>query len=89
MNSYELTFLVGDKNEADNLKKILTSLEGTIQEEKHWGTQVLAYPINKLDSADYYTWQIKIAQKNVSEFKNKLNFSEAIIRYILLKRGEN
>lgn len=86
MNSYEITFLVAEAKEAENVKKIITSLEGKVLKEKAWGTQQLAYQIEKKDSMDYFTWNIEIDSKNVLELKNKLNFNDNLVRYIILKQ---
>lgn len=86
MSSYELTFLVEDKKEADKVKELITSLKGKIQEEKHWGTQALAYPINKHTSADYYTYQLTIDETELPQLKQKLNFNENIIRHLILTK---
>lgn len=88
MNRYELTFLLVNPKDADKIKELVTSLKGKITEEKHWGTLALAYPINKLSSTDYFTWQIDIEAKHLNELKQKLNFNDIIVRYLLLKRDE-
>lgn len=88
MNSYEITFLVAEAKEADNVKNIITSLEGKIVNEKAWGTQQLAYQIEKKGSMDYFTWNVEIDSKNILELKNKMNFHDNIVRYIILKKDE-
>lgn len=84
MNSYELTVMVENPAEAENLKKSVTSLKGKITDEKHWGKLALTYPIDKLTSADYFTFQIKMDKKDISQLKQKLNFDDKIVRFLLL-----
>lgn len=88
MNSYEITFLVADPKEADNVKKTITSLDGKVTSEKHWGTQQLAYQIDKKDALDYFTWRVQIDTKNLTELKKKLNFNDNLVRYLILKEDE-
>ena len=84
MNKYEFTFLLNDGDELKELKKTLQGYSGSITNEKSWGERILTYPINKIDKANYYTWQIEIEKKNLTEFKKKLNYNDKIIRHIIL-----
>lgn len=82
---YEITFILNDESETKNIKSLLESLEGKITEEKAWGERELAYPVQKLRSAKYFTWTFTIPPKNLAELKRKLNFNEKMIRFLLLK----
>jgi ribosomal protein S6 len=88
MDSYEFTFLVEDTKEAKNVKEILEAVSAKMVSENNMGKRALAYPINKLTSAEFFTWQIEIDKSKVNEFKQKLNFNENIVRYILLKNDK-
>lgn len=85
MSAYELTFLLNEEAEIKNLKDLLTSLSIKVTEEKNWGKRTLSYPIKKQDSANYYTWSIDADTIHIKELKNKLNFNEKLMRYLLLK----
>lgn len=85
MNSYELTFVVENPKNVELVKKMITSLKGKVNDEKHWGKLEFAYPIDKLTAADYFTWQVQMDTKSLAEFKQKLNFDNDIIRFLLLK----
>lgn len=85
MENYELTFLVNDAADAKDVKSTLESFDGKIVEEKPWGKRALAYPIDKLESAEYFTYMIQIDPAKIEDFKTKMNFNEKIIRYLLLK----
>ena len=81
---YEFTFLVEDEKETKALTDLLTATKGkTIQEQK-WGKRALAYSIKKRESAYFFTWDIELDPKHLSEFKKKLNFNEGILRYLIL-----
>lgn len=81
---YELTVLL--KNEADLqiVKDLITSFKGKVEKEDKWGEKTLAYPIGKNKKAFYFNILISMEKKAVKEFKQKLNFNEKIIRYLLL-----
>ncbi len=84
MSAYDFVFLLNQEEELGNLKALITSLEGTVQEENQHGTKALAYPIKKLMEASLYQWKISMPKNKVTEFKKKLGFNEVLIRYLLL-----
>ncbi len=84
MAKYELTFLLADDAEMKKVKELAESLSVKIVSEENWGQKTLAYPIKKNNTAFFYNWVIDLDQKNVSEFKKRLNFHEKLLRYLLL-----
>lgn len=84
MNMYEFTFLVDDSKALKTLETALNSFDGKKINEKAWGKKLLAFPINKNTSAEYYTWQIEMEPAKLKEFKTKLNYENIVMRYLLL-----
>ncbi|OGK24665.1 30S ribosomal protein S6 [Candidatus Roizmanbacteria bacterium RIFCSPLOWO2_01_FULL_37_13] len=85
MSRYEFTFLLPEEAEAKNIKELVKSLNGKIEEEEKWGKKDLVYSIKKNISAYYFHLLFSMEQKNINELKKKLNFNEKLIRYLLLK----
>ena len=85
MGKYHFVFLLNEEVELKNIKELVKSYAGKVVKEEAWGQKTLAYPIKKQLSANFYDWQIELGQKDVSEFKRKLNFNEKLLRYLLLK----
>lgn len=85
MSRYEFTFLLPEETEAKNIKELVKSLKGKIEEDEKWGKKDLAYSIKKNITAYYFHLLFNMDQKNISELKKKLNFNEKLIRYLLLK----
>ena len=83
---YELTFLTKEETELKNVKELIEFLKGKVTLEEKWGEKTLAYSIKKNHTALFYNFQFEIDKKNVLELKNKLNFNEKILRYLLLVR---
>ena len=81
---YELTFLTKEETELKNVKELIEFLKGKVTLEEKWGEKTLAYSIKKNHTALFYNFQFEIDKKNVLELKNKLNFNEKILRYLLL-----
>lgn len=87
-NQYTFVFLTNDQAQLGRIKDIVKTLEGSVVEEKKMGTKTLAYPINKIDSADFYEWVLTMPATKMNEFKQKLGYEDALIRYLLLNKEE-
>ncbi len=85
MTKYEFTFLLNEEAQIKPIKDLVTALSGKITKEDAWGQKHLAYPINKKGTAYYYSWQLELNQTSIAEFKQKLDFNEQLVRYLLLK----
>lgn len=85
---YELTFLLNDEGELKSLESLVESVEGKVVNKQKWGSKELAYPIKKQSTALYYTWELDVAPQKLKELKQKLNYSEKLLRYLLLKMEE-
>ena len=81
---YELTLLTKEETELKNVKDLIASFKGKVTKEEKWGEKTLAYSIKKNHTALFYNFQFELEKKNILEFKNKLNFNEKILRYLLL-----
>lgn len=85
MFKYELILLLPEKEELEIVKKIISDSGATIEEEKSWGERKLAYKIKKYHTAYYHLFNIAIKEKSMLvKLKRQLNFSEKVIRYLLL-----
>ncbi len=85
MRTYEFTFLTKEKEDSKEADALIKELKGKVKNKVEWGEKSLAYPIKRLKKAWYFTYTIDFDEKNLDKFKQKLNFSEKILRYLLLK----
>jgi ribosomal protein S6 len=88
LSTYNIVFLTNDPAELGRLKELISSLDGKVSEEKPMGNKQFAYPINKLEAADYYEWTFQMPTTRMGEFKKKLGFQENLIRYLLLNKED-
>jgi len=88
MHTYEFTFLVEDSKSIIKLEETLQLYKGKKIKEESLGKKLLAYPIHKKTAAEYYTWLISLDKKMVKDFKQKLNFENVVMRYLMLEREE-
>ncbi len=82
---YEITYLVETEDKSKLVTDIITAAGATYTETKKWGQRELAYPIKKNMRAFYYTGIIECAGALVTEIKQKLNFADVAIRYLIIK----
>lgn len=85
MKKYEFTFIVADSTPIKKLEEVLKASGGKKLSEKPWGTRMFAYPINKITSGEYHTWQIEMELNKVADFKQKLIYDNVLIRYLMLE----
>ena len=88
MSTFEFTFLVNDKKSVTNLEEVLKSYNGKKINEESLGKRLLAYPIDKNESAEYIVWQIELEKNVVTDFKQKLNFDKVVMRYLMLLKED-
>ena len=88
MDSYEITYLVDTEEQSKSAIQLITSTGATYKQTKDWGQRELAYPINKHSKAHYYTGIIETLATNIAEIHKKLNFSDVLIRYLIIRQEE-
>ncbi|MBD9099077.1 30S ribosomal protein S6 [bacterium] len=95
MNKYEIMFIVKPdleetsiKNEAENLKKVLTNLEAKIVEEKAMGQRELAYEIKKYRNGYYFLFVVEGSHEAVKEFDRLAGINENILRHLIIRKED-
>ena len=86
MELYELAVLVRKESDLSAAKDLLEAAGAKIEKETTWGKKDLAYPISKETAAFYYFLDISLDSSKIKDLKNKMNFDEKILRYLLLKK---
>lgn len=84
MSKYEFTFLLKKKEDSEIIKQLLISEGGKIIKEENWGEKTLSYPMKKNNTAFFYNWLVEIEKGKINQLRQKLNFEEKILRYLLL-----
>lgn len=85
MNPYDLVLIVKDETRApQEVEKLITDLQGSVEDQKKWEKRRLAYPIKKETSGFYFFWAFKLGTDKISEFKKKLSLNENVLRFLLL-----
>ena len=91
MKHYEIVFLVHPdrKNQLTtmilNYKKIIENDGGIIHRLEDWGKRYLAYPINKVQKANYSLINIECTKDVLNKLTTSFRYNDAIIRYLITK----
>jgi small subunit ribosomal protein S6 len=92
MNTYELTILFPenkDGKEKARVLKIVTDFikkaKGEINKQESWGAKHLAYPIRKMDVAEYEHLVITLDGADQLALDKALRLDESILRYMFIR----
>lgn len=95
MRNYEIMFIVKTtldentvKTTVENLKNVITEMNGKITNSKEMGQRALAYPINKEINGFYYVITVEASNEAIAEFDRKARLNENIIRHQIIKLDE-
>lgn len=88
MAQYEITYLVDNVDDSRSVTQLITSTGATYQESKDWGDRELSFEIKGRSKARYYTGVIDTIPTNLTAVKKKLNFSDKVIRYLIIREEE-
>lgn len=95
MTNYEVMFIVKTtldestvKTTVENLKSVITDMNGKITNSKEMGQRALAYPINKEINGYYYVLTVEASNETIAEFDRKARLNENVIRHQILKLDE-
>ena len=88
---YELAILYDPDLEIDlekpatKVKGIITEAGGKITAEDNWGKRKLAYKIHGHDMAVYVFYTAEIEASKLREIESKLNITDEVIRFLIVK----
>jgi len=95
LRNYEFTYIISPEIEEENLEGVTERIGGLIANSggrvlqlDSWGRRRLAYPIQKFREGHYMVAQVQLEPGAISELKRSLGLTEEVIRYLLVKTGE-
>ena len=93
MRNYEIMFILSTQLSDDEKKAGVTLVEETLTKAgavelktEIWGDRKLAYPIKKKENGYYVLTLFQIDGTRLPEVEAKLNISESILKYMIVKR---
>ncbi len=94
MRHYEVVFLVHpDQSEQvpammERYRNMIESAGGHIHRQEDWGRRQLAHSIAKVHKAHYLLLNIECDKQTLDELVGAFRFSDAVLRYLVIKRDE-
>ena len=92
MRNYEIMFILSTQLSDDEKKAGVTLVEETLTKAgavelktEIWGDRKLAYPIKKKENGYYVLTLFQINGTRLPEVEAKLNISESILKYMIVK----
>lgn len=96
MNNYELTVVLDGKatpakrkSVSSIVEKILETFEGKVIKVEDWGVKDLAYKVGKSETGIYLHFKVELTGEAAKKLPIKLRGEEEILRYLLIRKGEN
>lgn len=96
MKKYEIMYIVNAsldddarKQVMDNMHKIITDHNGSIDKVDEWGVKEFAYEINHMKKGYYVVINVTANNEGIQEFDRLTRINPNIVRYLILKtQGE-
>ena len=92
MKKYEIMYIVNAsleeaarKEVMDNLHKILTDRDGSIDKIDEMGVKEFAYEINDMNKGYYVVINVTANNEGIAEFDRLARINHNIVRYMVLK----
>lgn len=92
LNTYEFTYIISavlsdeqTKDIVERTTKLVEDEGGEIIEVDEWGSQRLAYPLNKKRNGYYVNMYFRAPGDLVSKLERALEINDAILRYMTLR----
>ena len=93
MNKYETVFILTPvlsdaqmKEAVEKFTNLLKEQGAEIVNEENWGLRKLAYPIDKKKTGFYVLVTLEMDGTNLVEVERRLNITEEVMRYIIVKK---
>ncbi|OGK29694.1 30S ribosomal protein S6 [Candidatus Roizmanbacteria bacterium RIFCSPLOWO2_01_FULL_42_14] len=87
MNVYEIAFITADDKAQEQkiVEDIITQHKGKVTQKNDWGERQFVYRMAHLSKGYYYIWNFTIEPDQLFELKKRLNITEQVVRYLILK----
>jgi len=92
LRDYELVLIISPEVDGEvldttinNMKQFIMGKGGIISDIEQWGKRKLAYPIRRFAEGNYVLAQFKLKPTLSKELEMRLDISEEVLRYLLIK----
>jgi len=95
VRTYELLLILNptlnDEDRAaalERINKLVADGATELENVEEWGKRKLAYEIDKLNDGDYVLYEFKADPANIAEIDRVLGITDAVVRFIIVKRDD-
>ena len=95
MRTYELLLILNstlnDEERTTALERVSTLMSENANEVdnvEEWGKRKLAYEIDKMKDGDYVLYEFKADPANIAEIDRVLGITDAVVRFIIVRRDD-
>lgn len=95
MHKYETLFILNSelgeaqvKEAIERARKLIESMQGTMEEVQEWGLRELAYPIDKKPRGIYSLLRYTASSDAVAELERTLKIADDVLRYVSVRIPE-
>jgi len=72
----------------ERYRNMIEGASGKIHRQEDWGRRQLAHSISKVHKAHYLLLNIEVDKATLDELVGAFRFSDAVLRYLVIKRDE-
>ena len=95
MRTYELLLILNPTLNEDERAAALERINNVVNEGatevstvEEWGKRKLAYEIDKMNDGDYVLYEFVAEPTNIAEINRVLGITDAIVRFIIVRRDD-
>jgi len=95
VRTYELLLILNPTLNEEERATVMERINTLVRENgsepdnvEEWGKRKLAYEIDKMNDGDYVLYEFKADPANIAEVDRVLGITDAVVRFIIVRRDD-
>ena len=85
MQKYDLTVITQKNDIGEKIEKVIAAVGGKAGRMVEMGKKQLAYPMQKISAAQFFSWVVELPANAVVQLQKKLTVDKDVVRHLLVK----
>ena len=85
MQKYDLTVISQKNDVGEKIEKVIAAIGGKAGRMIEMGKKQLAYPMQKISEAQFFSWVVELPAQAVVQLSKKLDVDRDVVRHLLVK----